>query len=523
MSAQMIWMARVKSVTMDEPNHIARGVTYLRAGDMRLGYLHPPLINVISALPLALDSSIVVPLDHSTWQNRELGGFANQFLWRSNANTQSIVFRARLPIVALTLLLALVVYAWARELYGRRASVLALTLTAFSPGLLAHGALATNDAGFTCFAILAAYAFWRWLQQPGWKRAAIASIAFGLAMATKLSALFLIPALALTAIAYWLSDPSEENPLRRIARLSGWLVLIGVAGALILWAIYGFKVGEVEGAGITLPAPGYIADLKLLQVRNDQGNPTFLFGSYSMTGWWYYFPVAFLAKTPLPAIALMVAAGVYVIRKRTWRKSLPLLIPVAIYFAVSMAGALNIGYRHLLPALVLLTIFASQLAEYRWESKPRLAWGAATVILWLVVSVGATFPDHLAYFSEIVGGTRYGYKTLGDSNLDWGQDLIGLKEYMQREGVSSVKLSYFGSVEPEVYGIEYEPLPAYPLHRWSKDYIPVQLLEPEPGVYAISVTNLQGIFFRHHELYAWFRERRPDAVIGHSIFVYRVK
>ncbi|MEW6210742.1 MAG: glycosyltransferase family 39 protein [Acidobacteriota bacterium] len=523
MAAQMIYMARVKSVTMDEPNHIARGVTYLRLGDLRLGRLHPPLINLVSALPVAMDSSVALPLDSPYWERSDLGGFANEFLWKANTNTQSILFRARLPIIALALLLALVVYAWARELYGKKAGLLALTLTAFSPNILAHGSLATNDLGFTFFAVLSAYTFWRWLRQPDWKRAMIASLCFGLAMATKYSAFFLIPALPLTAIAYWMTDPAEEKPLRKILRFSAWLVVIALAGALTVWAVYGFRVGQIKGEGWTLPAPAYIAELKVAANRIEKGNPTFLLGSHSRTGWWYYFPVTFAVKTPLPTLALIFASLVYVCRKRVWRDGLPLLIPVAIYFAGSMMSPLNIGYRHLLPALAFLIIFASQMGEVLFKAKSKLVWGAVALIVWLTISVGSTFPHHLAYFNEAIGGMSNSYKVLVDSNLDWGQDLIGLKEYMQREGIEKVKLSYFGSAEPGVYQIDYEPLPGYPRYQYNQDIIPPVLSNPEPGVYAISATCLQGGFFSNKDLFKWFRDREPDAVIGHSIFIYRHK
>jgi hypothetical protein len=206
-----------------------------------------------------------------------------------------------------------------------------------------------------------------------------------------------------------------------------------------------------------------------------------------------------------------------------WRNALPLLIPVVIYFAGSMMSPLNIGYRHLLPVLLFLIIFASQVGEVLWKPKSKLRWASVVLIGWLVISVGTTFPDHLAYFNEAVGGSNNGYKVLVDSNLDWGQDLIGLKEYMQREGIKSVKLSYFGCVDPAIYGIEYEPLPGYPRYQWNQDFIPPTLSNPEPGVYAISATCLQGGFFGNRDIFEWFRDRKPDAVIGHSIFVYRHK
>jgi hypothetical protein len=481
------------------------------------------LINLISALPVAVDSDVVLPFDSPYWERSDLGGFANDFLWKANTNTQSILFRARLPVVALALLLAIVVYLWARELYGKKAGLLALTLTVFSPNLLAHGSLATNDLGFTFFAVLSAYTFWRWLRRPDWKRAVVASICFGLALATKYSAFFLIPALPLTAIACWLTDPAEEKPMRKILRFSAWLAVIALAGAVTVWAVYGFKVGQIKGEGWTLPAPGYIAELKVAANRIEKGNPTFLLGSHSKTGWWYYFPATFAVKTPLPTLALILAGLVHILRKRVWRDALPLLIPVVIYFAGSMMSPLNIGYRHLLPALAFLIIFASQTGEVLFRAKSKLVWCGVALIAWLTISVGATFPHHLAYFNEAIGGMSNSYKVLVDSNLDWGQDLPGLKEYMQREGIEKVKLSYFGSVDPAVYQIDYEPLPSYPRYQWNQDTIPPTLSNPEPGVYAISATCLQGGFFGNKDLFKWFRDREPDATIGYSILIYRHK
>ena len=109
-----------------------------------------------------------------------------------------------------------------------------------------------------------------------------------------------------------------------------------------------------------------------------------------------------------------------------------------------------------------------------------------------------------------------------DSNLDWGQDLISLREYMTEENILSVKLSYHGPADPRAYGIQYEPLPSYPYNQWASETVPDILLNPPNGVYAISANNLQGLRFKNHDLYATFRQRKPDAVVGHSIFIYRI-
>lgn len=523
MAIQMIYMARVKSATMDEQNHITRGITYALTGDLRLGRAHPPLINLLSGLPFLVSHNFELPLDHFSWEKSILDEFAREFLWRGRVDAHSIVFRARLPIVALALLLGFFVYAWARELYGNKAGLLALALLTLDPNIMAHGSLVTTDLGLACFATLSAYTFWRWLNQPTWSRALIATLALGLAQASKFSAVFLIPSLALTALVHWFLTPAEKRRPRNLLQLIGWLALIVLVMAITVWAIYGFKMGQLRGGSFQIPASAYFNELRAMMRRVEQGNPTFLLGSYSQEGWWYYFPVAFAVKTPLPTLIMIIASFAFAWKTKALQKSLPLLIPFAIYFASSMVVTLNIGYRHLLPVLPLLFIFAGQLAEIRWKSESKMAWALSVLLAWLAIGTWSLFPHYLTYFNEVAGGPEGGKRILVDSNLDWGQDLIELKKYMQREGIETIKLGYFGSAYPEAYGINYEPLPGFIRHWWPSNNSPQVLTNPTPGVYAISVTNLQGPLFPNHQLYARFLARKPDAIIGYSIYIYKLK
>ena len=144
------------------------------------------------------------------------------------------------------------------------------------------------------------------------------------------------------------------------------------------------------------------------------------------------------------------------------------------------------------------------------------------MVIWLTIASVVTFPHYLTFFNEIAGGPDNGYKILVDSNLDWGQELIGLRKYMTQENIPSVKLSYHGTADPGAYGVVYEPLPSYPYNQWTSDSVPDILLNPPSGVYAISANNLQGLRFKNHDIYATFRQRKPDAIVGHSIFIYRI-
>jgi len=300
------------------------------------------------------------------------------------------------------------------------------------------------------------------------------------------------------------------------------LAACGVASAVTIWAVYGFQYDHSRALGVAVPAAAFIDGLRAINNRVSEGNAAFLMGNYSSDGWWYYFPVVFAVKTPLPLLILFAMSLIYCWRKRGWRKAIVPLMLSAIYFCLSMLSSLNIGYRHLLCILPFLFLFISQLAAIQWRQRMKLAWIPALLVAWLAAGTLLIFPNYLTYFNELVGGTRGGYKVLADSNIDWGQDLPAVREYMTRENIPSIKLSYFGSARPEFYGITYEPLPSFPRHFGVTPGLLKALEHPAPGVYVISVTNLQGVLFPVHSVYSWFRQYEPDAVIGNSMFVYRV-
>ena len=519
LAAQLLLSSRRNSATYDEQYHIANGIYFLRTGDPALIPAHPPLIEVIATLPLLADRNLVVPLRDSASSTVSNLAYSDQLLWRLNQNGPSIVARARLPIVGLTLLLALTVYAWTRELFGPTCGLLALTMLSFDPNILAHGNLATNDMGVTCFATLTLYAFWRWMARPTAARAVIAGLALGFAEVSKFSAVYLIPVLMIILLTdrIWKSTAASRLTVKTAL---AYVAVIGVAAFCAIWLGYGFNVGTIKC--YPFPALEYLNGLQAATTLIAGGKNSFLLGAYSPNGWWYYFPVAFAVKTPLPTLILIGASFVFVWRRRMWRSTFPLLIPVVIYFAICLASPFDIGYRHLLPILPCLFIFTSQLALIERKTSRIRTAAFSGMVIWLIIASVMTFPHYLTFFNEIAGGPDNGYKILVDSNLDWGQELIGLRNYMTQENIPSVKLSYHGTADPTAYGVQYEPLPSYPYNQWTSDTVPDILLNPPAGVYAISANNLQGLRFKNHDLYATFRQRKPDAIVGHCIFIYRI-
>jgi hypothetical protein len=388
-------------------------------------------------------------------------------------------------------------------------------------------------------------------------RAVLAGLAAGAAFATKFSAVVLIPILIVLASVVVLSraplgfDVPRSRPrtatgrLSKLAVLAGALAVMAAAALALLWATYTFEARMTRdadaalalgwarlerpglvGAGLrALHASGLVPDAYVYGlatvVRDSASRPAFLFGEIREGGWWYYFPVTFALKTPLALIGLLILLvlrrrGASGPRPRAW---LFVWTPVAIYAAAAMASGLDIGHRHLLPIYPFL--FAAAGAGAAWALAARGAARFAVLVLcaWYGGSVLRVHPHYLAYFNELAGGPAGGWRYLADSNVDWGQDLRGLKRWMDDNGVDHVKLSYFGTADPAYYGISCDRLPG----KTQPDPSAI-VREIAPGdVVAASVTNLQGVFLTPEERRFMRRLRDSTAVarVGYSIFIYR--
>lgn len=509
-----------KSPTMDEQNHIARGAAYLGTGDPRLSVEHPPLINVISALPAHLLLDLRLPLDTIWWEAGEWYHFADNFLWNPHHHPDQIVFLARLPIIGIGLLVTALVFRWANSRFGPWSGALAAGFCSLDPNFLAHQRLSTTDIGGAFFAFLATYVFWRKVRQPSFTRTLWGGLALGLAFAAKLSALLFGPILALTSLLDDVLSGSVgfHRLLHHLAMLTG----IAALSVFVVWASYGFQIGPLENVADAIPASPYVRGIQAVLDLAGGGRPAYLLGEISRDGWWYYFPVAFAVKTPLPTlVGLLLATAIVVYRPS--RDDLFILIPPLVFFLASTSSRLNLGYRHLLPMHPFLAVHISRLAgRPPCACRSRSGYVPLVLAAWLAVTAATIHPHFLAYFNRIGGGPDYGWRVLVDSNIDWGQDMKGLRKWMEREGVDRVKLSWFGTARPEAYGLRHELLPGVPYGLSDCQDPPFDPQRPGAGIYAISVSNLVGVALPEHDLYAWFRAREPDAKIGYSLFVYRV-
>jgi len=305
----------------------------------------------------------------------------------------------------------------------------------------------------------------------------------------------------------------RRHPSRLSARvLDATAAVLSIAffAALVIPSAYSFQGFQPWFAGLE-------RFLKLAQ----EGQPAFFLGEHSYQGWRSYYLVAFLIKTPLGSLILMtVSLLLYRIgRSLERREMIFLFIPVLIVLLATMQAKVNIGLRHILPIYPFLFVLASRLATVQ----PRRGWPThVLIVLPLVLTIVSSLkvaPHQLAYFNEIIGGPDQGYRYLVDSNLDWGQDLKGVKEYMDRERLPIIYFSYFGSAPASYYGIRYQYVP----WTWPLEWPPLVNKVPTAStrkIFAISVNHLQDVVLPHNPLFQWLRQRTPVAKIGYSIFLY---
>ncbi len=497
LAAQLLAGMTRMSVTSDETSHLPAGYTYLKTGDMRLNPQHPPLIKLLAALPL-LPLNPALNLNDPNWvaEPPNEWDFGEEFLHSNDVDR--LLFAGRLPVVLLSLLLGFFVFRWASELFGNGAGLLALFLYVLSPNILAHSRIVTMDLGLSCFSVLFLYNLWHWTRDRKRSSLAWAALCLGLALATKFSAVILIPVALVLILA------TMDRKKGELDRVAGGLAAMLAVAALVVWAAYFFPTD----------LSFYLDGMSRVNADHDPNRAYYLMGKFQVGGFPHYFLMAFLFKTPLPTLLLLTASVILMRRFPAGRRSdeLFLVLPALTFFFVTSALADGIGLRYLLPLYPLIFIFVSRLASTISSGHVTRIAGVA-LLVWYAASAAWIFPHHLAYFNEAAGGPANGYKLLGDSNLDWGQDLPLLKQWQDETGAGPVRLLYSWNGRPENYGIDH-------VRATPRDWYQ----EPSPGTYVVSTFWLVRGLHEHRTKDVpanWLERYEPTDRIGYSFFVYR--
>ena len=541
-----------KSPTYDETIHLFAGYSYLKWGDFRVNPEHPPLVKMLAALPLLaldLDTSGITPRERYQVQRDKNYGWvlAHRFIFANN-DADSLFLYARVIMVALAVALALCVARWTWELYGVEAAIIALFLFCLDPNLIAHSSIVQTDFPFALFFFSASYFFWRSLNNLTWHNLLMTATLFALAAVTKFSAIIILPIWLVLGFCKILNAEPLHSSISDPDKIAGrWgktamvaiLLIVSVSVAyLATWIIYQARFDAILFQRGKLPAGDLAAAnswsnallhlarqymflpeallFGLSDAYQRMERTAFLLGEISRSGFWLYFPVAFLSKTPLPTLVLVfIAVGYCFFRPLKQRTMLFLLAPPLIFFCFAVWSRLNVGWRHILPIYPFLFVWTGGVIAKLWRTSARSI--IASLGVWLCVLTASSFPNYLAYFNEAVGGSAKGSAILVDSNLDWGQDLKGLKTWMTENRVEKIQLAYFGTADPAYYKIDsvYLPGSAF-MQQTDVDSATT------PRYIAISETFLAGLYLDRADRYAQFRGRKSVANIGYSIRVYEI-
>ncbi|WAZ25948.1 phospholipid carrier-dependent glycosyltransferase [Streptomyces cinnabarinus] len=520
MAVAMVTTAVRQTPTIDEPVYVGTAAVYLHEHSLRLNPEHPPLGKLVVAAGVALAD----PRYDASFAGDQ-GQVGRHLLYESGNDPWRLMLFARLPVIVLTLLFGLVVFAFARELAGPAGGLIALALYCLCPDLIAHGSLATLDVPAAGFLLTSVWLLWRARARPR-LYLPLAGAALGAALATKMSTLPAVPVLmGLAAWSVWRATPAPGRgiALRRAAAGAAVLALTSVA---VVWVTYLMVdprlrwapeqpvpvVRGLKGLAVELlPFPEAYRDGMRVQFAFEnhpwQG---FLFGRLYTGSLWYYLPAALLVKTPLGMLALWAAGAVTVLAVRRLRPAAPyLLVPTAVLLAAAMQGSRDFGTRYAVFVPMFLAVAAGCLPAVERGRRFKVPSVVALVALVTFVAVSSlrTYPYYLPYSNEAFGGPAKTHLRLHDAAVDWGQDLGRLADRLREERYRGERiwLVYKGSGVPSHYGIEAadpRQVPAREVH----------------GLLVVSDTSVAKATGRLAEL---IDSSRPIDTVGHSITIYR--
>jgi tetratricopeptide (TPR) repeat protein len=474
-AVRIVLMLQVKSVTYDESSYLSSGEQLAKelSWDSKQLIRHPPLSF----------------LTH--------GYVLNKYIF---TKTEDRLFWARFIMMFFSVLLAIYLFRFTKQLYGIKPAVLALLLYTFCPDILAHSGLITTDVIVACFIFMTVYYFLKHLNNGKTSDLLLTGLSFGLALLSKYTAVLLVIIIPVIVIIgkYFYQKKVKLYSLLVILVIGIFLLNLGYnfAGTFTPVSKYKlslqsklFKTAQklLGPVPMLLPQP-YILGFDEQQYIDEIGHPSFLFGQRYYHGKWYYFPTGFFIKTPLPMVLLIFFSMVIWFSRRKkpdLNESSVLVTVFVILFFICFLNHNNAGYRYIIPVLPFLYLFTAQIIN---ERRKTLVYPIYLMIGWYVITSIAAHPHYLEYFSELIGGPKNGYKYMLDSNLDWGQNQASVLKYMDSD--QTLKFN------------------------------PGQI--PTTGHVIVNANNLQDVF-RLRTKYDWLRKFKPISNVEYAWLVYDIK
>ncbi len=534
------------SVTSDEVPHIAAGYSYIGLGKMLFNLEHPPLGKYISALPLtalSLDSpaledtaKVMEEEDGPFWLLQWKQGFG--LIFDQGVSHELVVFLARLPMILVFGLASWFVYLLGRGMFGSRAGLASLLLFSFSPSFLAHGRLVTTDVGVTFGFVATLYFLYRYIKEERKTDLLLTGIFLGLANLFKFSALILYPVLGLILFLKFFDLTRFWDSVVKVVKSCLPVFFVGLFTTLLGYYLLfpndvccpnpgeDIFVGDyhsgLEKIAFLDDLPGgrpilnYFGGINSVINRVRPGNAPFIFGEVSESSWWYFFPVSFALKEPIPTVlgffvALWFSAWVLLRSPNSRFKILFLAVPFVVYFLSAVSSRFNLGIRHVLPALPFLYVLIGASVSNLWDKVSWVPKAAGFAAVWLVLGTVLSFPNYIAYFNgvqRVLGWDKH--EVFVDSNLQWGQNLMRLERFVKEQNIEKIKVDvWFGGFINSFYVPQ--------ALDWDKG------LDSEVEWYAVGVTPFQLAKGAKDDPYEFLRDEEPIKIVGGGILVYHIQ
>ncbi|KAA0253265.1 MAG: phospholipid carrier-dependent glycosyltransferase [Acidobacteria bacterium] len=449
---------RDDSPIMDETYHLFAGAEYLENGTFWTNLEHPPLVKLLAAA--ALHPLGAIPPGAGRTRDVSPHNSFLDWLYHNRARADALVAAGRRPFPFLLAALVVVVWAAARRLHGPGAGLLAASLVALDPSFVGHAGVIHTDVAasltMTATVVLVLLA----VERPSLARWLAAGAGLGLALASKFTAVLLVPLFLLSPL-LGAPGPRARGQTRDafLRAATGLLLSIAVLAGFYAYCLRAMPVERAAGRAAAFlaergadgataarlsslsrisPALGhYAAGLAGVVLFSEHGRgANYLMGRVSEEGSPLYFPVAFLVKSTPAFLALVLALLVLGRRELLTPRSLAFLVPAAVVFLAAVRSSFNIGHRHILPVYPLLAVVGAGVLARRLSPRA-FAAAAGLLAASAAFSLQASHPLEIAYFNRLSGGPERGARWLSDSNLDWGQDLKRLASELKRRGWES--------------------------------------------------------------------------------------
>ncbi|MEX0598137.1 MAG: glycosyltransferase family 39 protein, partial [Candidatus Paceibacterota bacterium] len=482
------------------------------------------------------------------------------FLFNSGNDADTVIWWARLPTILILLLgIAYIAYSVNYHTKNKSIAIISAVLYAFSPNVIAHGRLVTTDL-IASITFLIAIDFWvRYLYTPNRRHIVYLTLAIGLAFVSKFSTILLLPLIIVTGLAYTMIKYWQDKKLgSKIVILIRDSIIISLGVFVLINCVYFIamrnmgidtqlrlmqesfpqenQISDLTKQSLTnvIQTPGlryfgqYLLGQAMVVQRVGGGNTTFLLGEFTNQSFIEYFPITYLLKENIVIILSLFSICIAIIpililkvkTKNINLKSqllsnwyiITLAIMTLMYWIISIRGNLNLGIRHILPAVIMTYILiATGIVKLLIPRKfSRMILGG--FLFWYILATLLAYPNYVSNLN-ILAGQDQGYQIFTDSNLDWGQDLKKLNNWTKQKNIDTLYIDYFGTGDVQYY------LP-------DTKIIPVKSINgPKIGYTAISATMFQDSFYNKrnnpdYQEYWWLAWRKPDYIIGNSILIY---